>query len=521
MCGWLVLLGAGNYISNASTPGREVITFLLVLVGSSIAVALYRARFDQQTDSSDDVPNVSIVVRKWRGPVLFAIGATLIVAYVSLTGNTRSPLFCLLYIIPLLAALRFDIIPALTLSLLLAGVNYGQQFVHGHIPSREDSAIVCFPLAALFGAALRSWQYRRFRAISEQVNRQNLFIDISGMLAVATNLETTISLIVINARQLVDADYCAVYLLDSATHDLRLASRLDGATIDFSENLSVKALESGDWRMVSDQTLVVTRRDDNTVDIGSDVWPEPVSGNAMFTSLIGSEGVVGLLYVARARARAPFTAEYQQSLRDFAKHISMPLQKARYQETLSDLAFKDVMTDLANFRYFEQRLNEEFTRAKRYQNPITLLLLDIDHFKNFNDVYGHKAGDALLRQFGAVLKDCLRESDIPARYGGEEFIAMCPGITTAEAKLVAERIRTAYENTEFNLGETLLGDTATVRITVSIGTASYPTHASEPTPLIRQADRALYAAKERGRNITVNCDDIPTIDETIASRTAA
>jgi diguanylate cyclase (GGDEF)-like protein len=170
------------------------------------------------------------------------------------------------------------------------------------------------------------------------------------------------------------------------------------------------------------------------------------------------------------------------------------------------------MTGLSNFRYFERRLSEDLIRAKRYKQTLTLIIMDIDHFKKFNDVYGHKAGNVLLKQFGQLLKDCLRESDLPARYGGEEFIAICPAISGLEALIVAERIRTTFEQARFDLGESLTGAPVNVKITVSVGCATYPDHGLSPNHLVRQADRALYAAKNRGRNIVVSCDELSESD---------
>ncbi len=160
-------------------------------------------------------------------------------------------------------------------------------------------------------------------------------------------------------------------------------------------------------------------------------------------------------------------------------------------------------------------------RAKRYQQNVTVLLLDIDHFKRFNDHYGHKAGDSLLKQFGFVLKGCLRDSDLPARYGGEEFIVICPGTCDEEIRTVAERIRSAVEHADFKLDQTILGGAETVKITVSLGSASYPRHAGDPANLVRQADRALYSAKNMGRNVYISCDDIAAIDHSVQTRTAA
>jgi diguanylate cyclase (GGDEF)-like protein len=287
---------------------------------------------------------------------------------------------------------------------------------------------------------------------------------------------------------------------------------VDEVSARFNPSIAVDTLESEKWTMASENVLQLHRSAGGSDDPRTLQWPEARSNDAMIASLIGSEGILGLLYVARNRFRQPFSDKEGLLLRAFADHISMPLQKAKYQETLSLLAFKDEMTGLSNFRYFERRLSEDLIRAKRYKQTLTLIIMDIDHFKKFNDVYGHKAGNVLLKQFGQLLKDCLRESDLPARYGGEEFIAICPAISGLEALIVAERIRTTFEQARFDLGESLTGAPVNVKITVSVGCATYPDHGLSPNHLVRQADRALYAAKNRGRNIVVSCDELSESD---------
>ena len=223
-------------------------------------------------------------------------------------------------------------------------------------------------------------------------------------------------------------------------------------------------------------------------------------GDALYGTLAGPEGTIGLIYQARQHGEAAFTEGERAQFKRFAAHITMPLHKARYQDDLEHLAFTDPMTGLSNFRYLERRLIEEINRSKRYDQPLSVLLLDIDYFKRFNDTYGHRAGDQVLNQFGAVLKRTLRESDLPARYGGEEFIVICPGIGVHEAAIVAERLRQAVELTPFTLAESLDEATAIVHVTVSIGIATFPINADEHEMLVREADRALYTAKQGGRN---------------------
>ena len=145
------------------------------------------------------------------------------------------------------------------------------------------------------------------------------------------------------------------------------------------------------------------------------------------------------------------TSEGVQRLEQLALRAAFPLQRVLLQQDFRSLAYSDPMTGLDNFRQFEETLADELARAERYSRPLSVILLDIDHFKSFNDTLGHQAGDALLGQLGVVLRNSLRNVDKPARYGGEEFVIICPETGAEEARLIAERIRRNVADTPFVL----------------------------------------------------------------------
>lgn len=176
--------------------------------------------------------------------------------------------------------------------------------------------------------------------------------------------------------------------------------------------------------------------------------------------------------------------------------ISIAVANASLYLEVEQLSYTDGMTDLHNFRYFELRLKEEVVRHKRSNSGLSLLILDVDNFKNFNDTIGHQAGDEVLRKLAHIIRDTSRENDIVARYGGEEFAVILPGIDINGARILSERIREKIENTYFNHEEIQpLG-----KITVSIGSASMPDDAYDYKDLIYKSDTALFAAKRNGRN---------------------
>lgn len=176
--------------------------------------------------------------------------------------------------------------------------------------------------------------------------------------------------------------------------------------------------------------------------------------------------------------------------------VSIAVSNASLYEEIEQLSYTDGMTDLHNYRYFELRLKEEVMRHKRTKNPLSLLILDVDHFKNFNDTMGHPEGDQVLRKIANILKETVRENDIVARYGGEEFAVILPAVDFDGAGVLAERIRKKIEETYFEHEEVQESG----KVTVSIGGASAPEDAQNFKELIHKADSALYAAKRNGRN---------------------
>jgi diguanylate cyclase (GGDEF)-like protein len=194
--------------------------------------------------------------------------------------------------------------------------------------------------------------------------------------------------------------------------------------------------------------------------------------------------------------RHEFTPEEIQLLSTFASQAAVSIENARLFEEARQLAITDPLTGLANHRQFYDQLDRECRRAQRYQRPLTLLMLDLDRFKAFNDRYGHLAGDHALRETADVLRQNARSVDILARYGGEEFAVILPETDLQRAAAHAERIRSAVANHVFVSQETGLEH----RITVSVGVAALGSTPEKIEDLVHDADQALYRAKAAGRN---------------------
>ena len=202
--------------------------------------------------------------------------------------------------------------------------------------------------------------------------------------------------------------------------------------------------------------------------------------------------VIGVLNVTDKLDGSPFTPIESQLTAILATQIGIALSNA----DLYEKATVCPLTRVYVRRYFDQRLAEEFERARREQSCLSLMMLDLDHFKRVNDTYGHQTGDVVLRELGAQIKSTCRPTDAAARYGGEEFAVLLPRTDLKAAAQVGESIRKAVAEHEFRVNEERLP------LTISIGIGSIKEDDSSET-LIKRADAALYAAKERGRNRVV------------------
>lgn len=159
----------------------------------------------------------------------------------------------------------------------------------------------------------------------------------------------------------------------------------------------------------------------------------------------------------------------------------------------------DPLTKVYNRRYLDRRLEEEVARSKRYALELSVLMLDIDHFKRVNDTYGHQAGDVTLTTLSRLVKTSLRDLDVVARYGGEEFLVICTNTAIDGAALVAERLRQLVESHQIEITDGS-GGSQTIQISISIGVAGLSASVDSKEKLVQAADQALYRAKEEGRN---------------------
>lgn len=200
--------------------------------------------------------------------------------------------------------------------------------------------------------------------------------------------------------------------------------------------------------------------------------------------------LLGCLYVGAAKENA-FNEEHRNIIETVSYQTAMALKNARLYEQTQQMALTDGLTGLYTHRLFQEKLNEEIEYAERHDQPVVLVMVDADNFKSYNDTLGHPAGDALLKEIAALLKDKVRAADIVCRYGGDEFALLLKNTRKDDAARMCERIREAFQ-LRFGGNE--------VQVTSSIGVACFPTDADSKKDLAKAADDALYVSKRGGRN---------------------
>jgi diguanylate cyclase (GGDEF)-like protein len=238
------------------------------------------------------------------------------------------------------------------------------------------------------------------------------------------------------------------------------------------------------------QVLFTQRREKGVSDIlqGIGIGPET---ELLRLPLVFEEKLLGILWVW---GKGIFEADLP-IMSIFAKQIGISLERAHLFQEVQSLALTDPLTGLQNRRSLFELGRIEFSRAQRMQRPFCCMMLDLDHFKQINDNYGHPLGDQVIQEFAKRCKSAVREIDLLGRYGGEELLIFLPETDSETAMLVAERLRASVERTPMKVsGEEL-------NVTVSIGVSRKDENTLELETLIARADQAMYIAKHKGRNI--------------------
>lgn len=335
---------------------------------------------------------------------------------------------------------------------------------------------------------------RVFVRLQRSQREQAVLYHASAAFGAATNEQAVLDAALGAAAHIVGYDFAAVSHYDGTTrqHSIKRAigeGAAEFSHLSFRDNTSLTAMAVHNRHYLpyrgefDSQSQVVYTRNRNLTGMQS----------LLILPLVVREAAIGTLALA-ARRREAFSEEVRPALQLLANQLAIALSNVASVARLEELATTDGLTGCFNKRYFHDELKQRLQAAQRFGRKLSLIIVDLDHFKAVNDTHGHHTGDVVIRELGQILRRLKRETDVVARFGGEEFCVLCEETDTEGAYLLADRVRLELEATTF---ETDLG---ALRITASLGLATYPQHASDKQGLFAAADRALYAAKHNGRN---------------------
>jgi len=331
--------------------------------------------------------------------------------------------------------------------------------------------------------------------VEAKLRRQNEFLsllhEISLDLMRRPNVTELLEALVLHASRLLDAPYGEIMLLEGEELVVRACTPnqmiLVGQRVGRAQaQLSWQALDTRQPAVLEDYATWPHRRE---------IYSEMALHAVADFPIVVNEQSLGVLAIGRNTPGYAFDADQVQFGALFAQLVALVLDNAQLRETLWQQSIRDPLTDLFNRRYMEETLARQIHRVSRKHAPLGIIMLDLDHFKRFNDNFGHLAGDALLRAMGQHLKHHIRADDVACRYGGEEFTLILPEASLEVTRQRAELMRASAHQLQVHFDGRPLGT-----VTLSLGVACFPEHGHTAEAVLHAADAALYKAKQAGRN---------------------
>ncbi len=329
--------------------------------------------------------------------------------------------------------------------------------------------------------------------LDQNILRLYTLYNVSKTLATTVEAEKLLEHIVTEVQQSLKIHRITVMLVDKEHDIITIAA---GVGLSSEARAATFRLQDGlyGWAAMTGESSIVTDPSGDPKFVPTEGLDDDAS--SIIVAPFKSRGkVIGILTAYKLREE-PFDRQSFEMLTTIATQLALTIDNARLFEETINLAITDGMTSLYNYRHFKECIADEFTRSKRYKRALSLIMVDVDHFKKFNDTYGHQTGDDVLRGVAKILKQSVRSSDIVARYGGEEFVILLPETGKSDAFILAERVRNGIESADLSVDTSSSFD----GVTVSLGVSAIEEGTEDFKELIKKADSALYQAKENGRN---------------------
>ncbi|MGH8004343.1 MAG: GGDEF domain-containing protein [Limisphaerales bacterium] len=324
-----------------------------------------------------------------------------------------------------------------------------------------------------------------------QVQLETMY-ETSRALGEIHNMEEVLDEILNITRRVMGYPACSVLLLNAKEDRLLLKARMESGEKKIYRDPPMVELEG-----IVGQVVKIGRAE-RVFDTELD--PHYIPGlrgarSQMVVPMTSRGAVIGVLS-AESRQVGAFFDKDQKIFSILANSAAMALENAVMHKRMEEMSIVDSLTGVFNYRYFNAKLADELKRSRRYRQPVSLIMIDIDYFKKTNDRFGHQAGNAALRGLVEVIQKCIRDTDVLSRYGGEEFAVILPQTDKRDAFIIGERVRSMVAETPF--GD--FGEFPEMHITVSVGITTWPENGYAEHEIIRVADQALYRAKGSGRN---------------------
>ncbi|MFQ5926072.1 MAG: diguanylate cyclase [Terriglobia bacterium] len=336
-----------------------------------------------------------------------------------------------------------------------------------------------------------------------KIEQFSIFHDMAKALTSNLQLDQVLKTIMDKIQEFLQPDTWSLLLVDERTNELYFqiatgagAGKLKDVRLKMGEGIAGWVAQTGEATIVPDVSK------DERFYSGVDQKTEMRTHSIVCVPIRGKERVLGVIELINYVGQRPFDENDLQLMQAMADYAAIALENALHVRRIHELTITDDVTELYNVRHLNFVLDTEIYRSNRYGYHFSLIFVDLDHFKEVNDTYGHLVGSKLLREIADLLRSSLRLIDYAFRYGGDEFVVLLPQTDKENASIVARRLRARLIQHEFLNEEGL-----NLRLTASIGLATYPTDAKSKAELIRLADEAMYLVKNTTRNniAVANC----------------